>query len=62
MHARVMSNYLIFGATSRGANLHDFIQKQNPFPQFINPQVVKTAEQKIWLRTLQKPCSVRNYI
>ena len=35
-----MSNYLIFGATSRGANLYDFIQKQNPFPQIINPQVV----------------------
>ena len=35
-----MSNYLIFGATSRGANLYDFIQKQNSFPQIINPQVV----------------------
>jgi hypothetical protein len=35
-----MSNYLIFGTTSRGANLHGFIQKQNPFPQIINPQVV----------------------
>ena len=35
-----MSNYLIFGTTSRGANLHGFIQKQNHFLQIINPQVV----------------------
>jgi hypothetical protein len=30
----------IFGTTSRGANLHGFIQKQNHFLQIINPQVV----------------------
>jgi hypothetical protein len=35
-----MSNYLIFGTTSRGANLHGFIQKQTRFLQIINPQVV----------------------